>query len=570
MLAARAHDKGLELVVAIEPESQALVHGDAARLGQVIANLVSNAIKFTAAGEVVVRARSRPGVDGAALVHVEVSDTGIGIERAVLERVFNPFSQADGSTTRKYGGTGLGLAISRQLIEWMGGQLAVESEPGKGSSFSFELSLPRPQGRPGPREGKRDLVGLGVLVVDDNATNRRVLERTLTSWQMSCEVADSATGALQLLESAARAGIPFAVALLDLHMPEVDGYQLAREIRARPALHAVRLMLLTSAGGRSDAAEEPALDGTLTKPVRQSRLYEEIQAVMAGERPAARRLTPPASDVGDTSRRGAQGAVLVVEDTPVNQVVAARMLEKCGFEAQVADNGRAALAALSERSYAAVLMDCQMPDLDGYETTREVRRREQGSRRTPIIAMTANSMQGDRERCLAAGMDDYLTKPLRNLLLRDALRRWTCAPPAGAPVDHALLPTTLPARAVGAELLNEVVTAELEGLDDELLTSLLSLYFEEAVRQLSELTQAISRSDTLSVAATAHKLKGASLTLGATHVSRIAAELESAAKTGDLTAASELLDALRTGVDHTREAFGALRTETLHQQIGSP
>jgi CheY-like chemotaxis protein len=307
-----------------------------------------------------------------------------------------------------------------------------------------------------------------------------------------------------------------------------------------------------------------------TKPVRHSRLSEEIQAVIAGERPAARRLTPPTSAVGEAACRGAQGAVLVVEDTPVNQVVAARMLEKCGFEAHVADNGRAALAALSERCYAAVLMDCQMPDLDGYETTREVRRREQGSRRTPIIAMTANSMQGDRERCLAAGMDDYLTKPLRNLVLRDALRRWAFGPPAGAPVDHAPSPTAPPARAVGTELLNEVVTAELEGLDDELLSSLLSLYFDEAARQLSELTEAIRCEDTLSVAPTAHKLKGASLTLGATHVSLIAAQLESAAKTGDLTAASELLDALRTGVDDTREAFGALRTQTPHEQIGSP
>jgi two-component system sensor histidine kinase/response regulator len=563
MLAARAHKKGLELVVAIDAQVPALVRGDAARLRQVIANLVSNAIKFTAEGEVVVRATSSPANEGAALVRLEVSDTGIGIGPEALEQLFKPFSQADGSTTRKYGGTGLGLAISRQLIELMGGRVGAESEPGKGSSFWFELALARAEGGDGPPEEERELAGLRVLVIDDNETSRRLLERQLSSWQMICELADSAAHAIEKLESATSAGTPYALALLDLNMPDVDGYELARAIRAQTALRGIRLVLLTPAGGRSDAPEDVKLDGLLTKPVRESRLYEEIQAVMAGERPSAQRIHTPAYDTG-ARWRGAGPAVLVVEDTPVNQAVAAHMLKKCGYRAEIAENGRKALEALSKGSYAAVLMDCQMPELDGYETTRYVRRRVLGGQRIPIIAMTANSMQGERERCLAAGMDDYLTKPLRFRALKGALARWVWEPPVGSTgCDPALL--TSAARAGQRrtpELLHEAVIGGLEHLEGDVFADLLAVYFDEAARQMSELTDAIGRGETLTVGQTAHKLGGSSGTLGAKRVSQIASELEATANAGDLTTADDLLDRLRGAFGDTKKAFRTRMVET--------
>jgi two-component system sensor histidine kinase/response regulator len=560
MLAARAHEKGLELAVAIGPEVPALVHADAARLRQVLTNLVANAIKFTAAGEVVVRARADPASDGEALVRVEISDTGIGIERAVLEQLFEPYAQADGSTTRKYGGTGLGLAISRQLIELMGGRVGAESEPDKGSSFWFELSVPRVQAGDGAPQEEPSLAGLRVLVVDDNATSRRILERQLSSWQMSCEVAESATRAMELLESAVGAGMPYALALLDLDMPDVDGYGLARAVRAVPALGGVRLVLLSSSGGRSGAPEEAVLDGVLVKPVRQSRLYEEIQAVIAG----GRRVPPRArAEPADGPRRGAVPAVLVVEDTLINQAVAAHMLERCGFEAQVAENGRRALEALSKRTYAAVLMDCQMPELDGYETTREIRRLEQGEQRMPIIAMTANAMQGERERCLAAGMDDYLTKPLRQRTLKDTLARWVAEAPALSNDPERAGPANGVRRGDGGDLplLDDAVIADLEHLDGDVLAGLVALYFDEAAGRLSELGAAVDRGDMPMVAEMAHTLRGNSSTLGAAHVARIAAELETTAKAGDLTPAAGLLDTLRGALEDTSTAFHGRATE---------
>ncbi|HEX5899250.1 MAG TPA: PAS domain S-box protein [Solirubrobacteraceae bacterium] len=557
MLAARAHEKGLELAVAIGPEVPALVHADCARLRQVLTNLVANAIKFTAEGEVVVQARAEPAGDGEALVRVEVSDTGIGIERDALDQLFEPYAQADGSTTRKYGGTGLGLAISRQLIELMGGRVGAESEPGKGSSFWFELAMPHAEASEhAPRE-EPSLAGLRVLVVDDNATSRRILERQLSSWQMSCEVADGAARAMGLLQSAAAAGIPFALGLLDLNMPGVDGFELAAAIRATPALRGMRLVLMSSSG----APEDAALDGALVKPVRQSRLYEEIQAVMAGEHAVAARLRAPAS--ADAPRRGPIPAILVVEDTLINQAVAAHMLARCGFEAQVAENGRTALEALSKRTYAAVLMDCQMPELDGYETTREIRRLEQGGRRMPVIAMTANAMQGERERCLAAGMDDYLTKPLRQRTLKDTLARWVAEAPETAEDPDPAAAADGGRRDDGGSprLLDDAVISDLENLDGDALNGLVALYFDEAAGHLSDLGGAVDRGDMALVAQMAHALRGNSSTLGAARVAHIAAELETTANAGDLSPAAGLLDTLRGALDDTGTAFRGRVTE---------
>jgi PAS domain S-box-containing protein len=548
MLAADAHRKGLELVLDVDPGVPALVRGDPARLRQVIANLVSNAIKFTAAGEVVVRARSRRTEAGRQLVRVEVCDTGIGIASATLERLFEPFAQADASTTRKYGGTGLGLAISSQLVEMMGGRVGVESEPGAGSRFWFELTLESLEPAARAVDERSGLAGLRVLVVDDNATSRRLLERQLAARGMVCATAAGAEVALDELEAAASAGEPFALALLDLVMPEVDGYALAAAIRARPSLAGTRLVLLGSFGAsRGDAPDQAVFDGVLTKPVRQSRLLDELRSAISGERLDPRGLRGSAA----VRPPGPAADVLVVEDTPVNQTVAAIMLEKCGYAPHVARNGREALEKLSQRSYVAVLMDGQMPELDGYDTTREIRRRERGGPRMPIIAMTASSMEGERDRCLEAGMDDFLAKPLRNQALRAVLARWVPpSSPAAASQDAAAL--------VGdahGQLLDESTIADVESLGGGMLTTLVALYLGEVVANVDELAAAIDCHDMATVARTAHQIKGSSGTVGAACVAAIAARLEAAGDARDEPSAGALLKALRGGLDATRTAL---------------
>ena len=544
MLAGRAQAKGLELVVAIDPEVPALVRGDAARLAQVIGNFTSNAIKFTAAGEVVVRASACPAGESTTCLRVSVSDTGIGIERAALDELFKPFSQADGSTTRKYGGTGLGLAISRHLVELMGGHVGAESCPGEGSTFWFELLLACGEADVAAPEEERDLAGLKVLILDNDGAGRETLERQLTSWQMSCHVTADAEDAMRALESAAAAGTHFTLVFLDVNTADVDVYALSREIGSRPALRGTRLVLLAAFGARHDMPPGIEIDGLLSKPVRASRLYEEIQAVIAGELlggALGHRHVPvaPAADEDDASL-----CVLVVEDTLVNQMVAAKMLGRCGYRARIVENGLDALTALASEDFAAILMDCQMPKLDGYDTTREIRRREQGGTRVPIIAMTANSMQGERERCLKVGMDDYLAKPLRKQRLQEALGRWAVAPPPAPPVAPAQV-----------SLLDETTIGELENLDGAMLAHLTALYFTEAAVQMAALGGAIDSAAFKTLREVAHKLKGSSQTVGARRVAEILAEIEAAARGEDAGEARELVAGLRRALTDTQTAL---------------
>ena len=539
MFAARAHKKGVELLVAIDPTVPATVNGDSTRLRQIIANLVSNAVKFTDSGEVAVQVTSEPAAAGSELVRVEVSDTGIGIEGGALEEIWLPFAQADGSTTRRFGGTGLGLAISKQLCDLMDGRIGVDSQPGLGSRFWFEVRLGRVP-PVAPSAEAPELAGVRILLVEDNVTSRTMIERRLDAWRMRCTVVGSAAAALDALDEAASAGDPYALALLDLTMHDIDGYELAAAIRADTAFDGIRLILLAPSGRRFDAPPRSALDGLLTKPVRESRLRDELRAALAGEPPARRPQTPSHSSTPTGAALPEGGPiVLVVEDTPVNQDVAARMLRKLGYRAQIAANGREALKALPQGQYAAVLMDCQMPDLDGYETTRALRAREDGSARIPVIAMTAGSMQGERERCFAAGMDDYLTKPLRMRSLKEALTGASPLPPG---------------------LLHETVIADLDALGHHVLTDLLTLYFDEAAGHMAELRDAVGRGEPLTVRHTAHRLSGSSRTIGATGVARIAGDLELAARTGDLSDAPQLLERLRGELDETRQAFQSRRT----------
>ena len=426
LVAESAQSKGLELLAYCSPELPLMLRGDPSRLRQVLLNLASNAVKFTDVGEVVVRAQVEDQTELGPVVRFEVTDTGLGLEDADRERLFEPFSQADSSTTRRFGGTGLGLAICRQLVTAMGGELGVESELGRGSTFWFTLPLGLAQVEPVvvSLPSAEGLVGLRVLVVDDNHTNRLILSEQLTAWGMRPEVAVDGLSALRHLQDAAAGSDPYVLGLLDLCMPGMDGLELAAAISADPVLAGLELVLLTSVPDVSaEEARAVGISVRLTKPVQLSRLHgvlQNLDQVRARPRSSASVPVP----VAEVALGGSRGHVLVVEDNHVNQLVAVGILEYLGFSTEVAGNGIEALASLARTPVVAVLMDCQMPEMDGYEATVELRRIEGTGAHTPVIAMTAGVSDGIRERCLAAGMDDYISKPVSPTELDDALARW--------------------------------------------------------------------------------------------------------------------------------------------------
>ncbi len=421
LVAGGAHAKGVEVVTAVEAPLPAVVRGDAGRLRQVLLNVAGNAVKFTDTGEVVIDVSMNPQ-DGDGLIRFEVRDTGPGIPAEDQAALFDSFSQADASSTRRHGGTGLGLAISKHLVELMGGQIGLSSEPGAGSTFWFTVRCHFQPNAPAPVFADRDrLRGLRVLVVDDNATNRTILERTIAGWGMVPTAASSADEALSLLEAADRAGSPFAVALLDYQMPGRDGADLARAMNSDARFSGCHRVLLTSTGHRGNL-RAGEVERYLTKPVREAALFSCIAELAVGGGGPAGRDTPDLADQGAEVALDS-GRILLVEDNPVSQFVARRMLETIGYQVDVVSNGAEAVDAVLRSSYAAVLMDCQMPVMDGYEASAAIRSAEDGTR-VPIIALTANAMEGDAGRCLAAGMDAHLPKPVRMEELRQTLGTW--------------------------------------------------------------------------------------------------------------------------------------------------
>jgi signal transduction histidine kinase/DNA-binding response OmpR family regulator len=437
LLAFRARDKGLEFAALVEADVPSRVQGDPGRLRQVLTNLVGNAVKFTERGEVAVRVRLQATEGQEILVQFEVADTGIGISPEERAQLFESFYQVDASSTRRHGGTGLGLAISKQLAELMGGTIEVESEPKVGSTFRVTVrlqSVTEPSSRSPRRENLR---GLRALVVDDNATNRTILERQLASWGAQVHSVVEGVAALRSMRGALNRGAPFDFAVLDMTMPGMDGLALAGAIGSDPQLASTQLILLSSRGRRGDAglAKQAGIAAYLAKPVREGELYDAIATVMAHSGPV-RTPTGEARLVTRHSLREAtprpRGRVLVVEDNLVNQRVAALILERLGFVADIAADGAEGVEAVERTPYLAVLMDCQMPGTDGFEATRQIRRSEAGARHVPIIAMTAGAMEGDRKRCLAAGMDDYVAKPVRPEDLEAMLRRWVGGPLAAS------------------------------------------------------------------------------------------------------------------------------------------
>ncbi len=528
-LALRAHAKGLELACRISPEVPEAVIGDGGRLRQVVVNLVGNAIKFTEQGEVVVAVMPDDVGDRGIGLRFSISDTGIGIPRDKAETIFEPFEQADGSTTRRFGGTGLGLAISAKLVGMMDGQIWVDSEPGRGSTFWFTVvlgqSTPDVACRVEPEFPR--LEGVRVLIVDDNATNRMILAEVVSNWGLRPVAVDGGMPALRALRAAAERGQPYPVALIDGMMPGMDGLDLAEHIRSEPSIAGVRLLLLTSAGRPDDTARYRLMNiaACLTKPVRQSELFDALMKAMA---PSGRSSVDLSASHGAQVRSGsiAPGErlrILLAEDHPVNQKVAVHMLERMGHSVVVASDGRRALDALDASEFDVILMDLQMPEMDGFEAVRAIRQREaESGRHTTTLALTAHAMQGDRERCLEAGFDGHLAKPIRQVDLQAALAAGRRPGHGGQGPEHPVV-----------SRLNSIC----EG-DGDFVRELAGAFLESAPQCLADLERAVCSGNGRQVDVEAHGLKGISQSIGAEEMAAICQLLEDAANRGDFESAS--------------------------------
>ena len=556
----QANAKGVEVTCAVHNDVPAVLGGDPTRLRQILVNLVGNAVKFTERGEVFIgiQPREHETAQHSVMLQIVVSDTGIGMSAEAQQKLFHAFTQADSSTTRKYGGTGLGLAIAKRLIDAMGGTIRVKSEPGQGTSFSlfvpFEIRAQEKTAAP-----PTNLRGLKTLIVDDNPTNRCILEHYLTHEGATYVSAASARAGLEAARAAMQSRTPFDVVLLDYQMPEMDGVAFLRELRADTTLSQIHCIVLSSLGDRVAEAEALKVSAWLTKPVRKAQLHSMLAAV-AGRAEARDRTTPIESGAGvryDATR------VLLVEDNRVNQEVAIRLLQTFGIEPRVVLDGAQALAAIQEGRFDLVLMDCQMPVMDGYEATRQVRAWEQqhGRVRTPIVAMTANALEGDREKCLNAGMDDYVSKPIKRKLLAEALAKWL-----SATADTAPSATTLvnPANDIGLirdktagiraplheSALDMDALGELAELMDEGLGDVVRTYLKDTPEQLANMANAIEQNDYVLLGRCAHSVKSSSQSIGALVVGRVATALEQIAREKGAISEAERL------VAGCRAAFG--------------
>jgi two-component system, sensor histidine kinase and response regulator len=539
IFAGRAHAKGLELACAIDLDVPGSVCGDPMRLRQVLINFVGNAIKFTDSGEVIVRVRV-VGKDG--LLRFEVIDTGIGISAEAQAHVFNAFSQADSFTTRKYGGTGLGLAICRQLAALMGGEIGVHSDLNRGSTFWFEVRLEAAadSGQTLTRLPRLNLAGVRALIVDDNASNREILQQHLQSWGV--EVLAVATSAAALVALDAGEGPRFDLALVDDLMPGMNGIQLAKLIRQDRRWSTLRLILQSTRDHHDSAPESTQLfNAIITKPLRRSQIFACVTRVMTMQ-PGSAPETPPAAPMIAVPAAGTRTVgpkILLVEDNAVNREVAVGMLESLGCAIDTAENGRLAIEAMNAAAYDAVLMDCQMPVLDGLTATGEIRRREQTSctARVPIIALTANAMEGDRERCLAAGMDDFLSKPFTQQQLATLLRRWLAlrALPEAERRDLSRVPL------IDAGVLRNIAALAKPAL----LNSMIDLYLQHSPSLIGAIETAAANMHGEALSQAVHTLKSSTSNLGGTRLAMVAKECETLMREGGIAQAAPLVSKIR-------------------------
>jgi PAS domain S-box-containing protein len=568
-LALRADEKGLELLCDVMPDVPELLRGDPNRLRQIIVNLVGNAIKFTHQGEVALKVETSVPHDGRNRLHFIVSDTGVGIPKEKLESVFESFSQADTSTTREYGGTGLGLTISRRLVELMGGRIWVESEVGKGSAFHITVDLERgqevgTQGFAGPAH-YGVLEGASVLVVDDNRTNRRILEGLLKNWGMRPTLASDGETALAALEAAREDGHPFQLILADMHMPKMDGFALIERVERENNAKTPAIMMLTSGGHRNDTArcEELGVKAYLLKPVRRAELREAIERVLGAATEDRQEALITERTLEHRRDESTALKILLAEDNDVNQKLATRLLEKRGHQVVVAGNGIQALNALSEGDFDLVLMDVQMPEMDGIEATGALRARESHTgHHQPVIAMTALVMQGDRERCLAAGMDGYLTKPIRPRALDEVLDQFIAIKrQGGALIEDGPVETAGPPPCPELEPIDGHELIERVGDDREFLTELVHLFREDGPKQFARIKRALEEKDSAEILRCAHSLRGTLANLAARPAADLAAEIEHAAESENLVRADAALQGLNFELVRVLDALSALCEE---------
>ncbi len=621
LLAERAQKKGVEVACLIHNDVPFTLRGDPGRLRQILTNLIGNAVKFTHQGEVIVQVQRAPdpslaltigtalsthngssGVDlprdRTCYLQFSIRDTGIGLAPEQLNRLFQPFTQADGSTTRKFGGTGLGLVIAKQLAEIMGGKIGVKSTLGKGSTFWFTVQFEVPQQAPdAPAEPAPSLDGVRVLIVDDNATNRTILHHQVRVWGMRDESAEDGPQALELLERADEQGEPFELAILDMHMPEMDGITLARRIKADPRLASTLLIMLTSVGSYGDisAARQAGILVYISKPVRQTDLRNALLTarnllhIQAPTRaPIPETPVVPATNAVPEQPALPRARLLLAEDNPVNQDVAVTMLELLGCHVDIANNGQEALDALKRMKYDLVLMDCQMPEMDGFEATKAIRSQEVAAAspsqpQLPIIALTANAMSGDRERCLAAGMDDYLSKPFTQEKLSAALSRWllqtdktaqsqpimtqsseqkssgTVAPPIAAQPAESL--AGAPMTNGETSILDPVALKQIRALQrpggPNILQKVIASYLKDSSQLLDTIRSAIAQNDPPILHRAAHSLKSTSATVGATSLASLCKELEALGRAQTTDNADVFLSAIEKEYIQVQRALHA-------------
>jgi len=561
ILALRARDKGLEFICAAAPDVPAYLRGDPGRLRQVLNNLAGNALKFTDKGGIAVRASLVSETDDEALIRLSVKDTGIGIPAVKQETLFEKFTQADASITRKYGGTGLGLAISKQLAEIMGGEIGVVSEEGRGSEFWFTARFAK-QAERERTIPPAEISGVHVLVVDDNATNREVLMTQLTAWGVRSEEAPDGPTALQALYLAKDTGDPFQVAILDMQMPDMDGAALGRIIKTDEKLRDTHLVLFSSLGQRGDAKrmQEIGFAAYLTKPARHSEILDCLSAVLAGP-DAAQHAQPIVT--GHTIREIRRGAVriLLAEDNITNQQVAVGILKKLGLRADAVANGAEAVTALETLPYDLVLMDVQMPVMDGLEATRAIRNPQSAVRnhQIPIIAMTAHALQGDREKCIEARMNDYLTKPISPQALAEALDKWLPREAAAATKQAAGKPEAAAPRSAEE---SETPVFDKAGMmirmmgDEGMARTVIGGFLEDIPRQIEALKVYLEAGDAPSAERQAHAIKGAAANVGGETLRNLAFEMERGGKTGDLGAVTARMPELETQFARLKESMG--------------
>lgn len=531
LLASRAGEKGLDLVYQVDVSTPISIKGDVTRLRQILTNLINNAIKFTEVGEIFVSASSKQIENGFYEILFAVKDTGIGIPADKMDRLFKSFSQVDASTTRTHGGTGLGLAISKRLTELMGGKMWVESEFGSGSTFYFsiksEASLSQSKiylyGHVPKLAGKR------ILIVDDNKTNRRILKAQADSWGMFAKIAESPQLAIEWISR----NEDFDIALLDFQMPQMDGITLAREIRKLNAGKDLPIIILTSMGRKeSTAYDDLNLSAFISKPIKQAQLYETLVSVFSGTSPLKKAKIYNEAKIESDLAEKHPLRILLAEDNAVNQKVAARILDKMGYRVDVVANGIEAVSAVKRIHYDIVLMDILMPEMDGFEATKRIMNELQVDKRPKIIAMTANAMQGDKEECLAAGMDDYISKPIRIEELQSALTKWSekIDQQRGELISKTKKEKTA-AKIIDEEKITFLNDIQTEG-DIDFLIELFGIYINELPKNIANIISSVENKDSKSLQFSAHKLKGSSVTLGVEFVSDLCHELETAAKDG--------------------------------------